>query len=157
MIYEWHQPLCVGVWVSYLASFWVTGCQQRLPLPPPPTSPSTSHIASRPHRVPLLYCACLLPMPLVIIKQVMTKIGAMCLVTIGTWVVIELGVQFGGYRHACGLGVGEEALCVSSRCTQHIKRSAAESRPSLLDPAPWEGLHPSIHSASSMSNALTLR
>jgi H+-transporting ATPase len=29
------------------------------------------------------------------IQKVMTKIGAMCLITIGVWVVILLGVQFG--------------------------------------------------------------
>eukprot|EP00955_Chlamydomonas_euryale_P003332 35902-Chlamydomonas_euryale.AAC.1 len=31
----------------------------------------------------------------------MTKIGGICLVTIGIWVVIELAVQFGHYNHAC--------------------------------------------------------
>lgn len=38
--------------------------------------------------------------------QVMTKIGAICLVTIGTWVVIEMAVQFGAYRHTCAMGAG---------------------------------------------------
>lgn len=38
--------------------------------------------------------------------QVMTKIGAICLITIGCWVVIELGVQFGAYSHSCYTGVG---------------------------------------------------
>lgn len=33
--------------------------------------------------------------------------GAMCLVTIGAWVVIELAVQFGAYNHYCSLGSGE--------------------------------------------------
>eukprot|EP00882_Tetradesmus_deserticola_P005625 GHRQ01005921.1.p1 GENE.GHRQ01005921.1~~GHRQ01005921.1.p1 ORF type:complete len:1073 (+),score=431.52 GHRQ01005921.1:381-3599(+) len=40
------------------------------------------------------------------IQKVMTKIGAMCLITIGSWVVLELGVQFGGYMHSCKLGDG---------------------------------------------------
>lgn len=35
------------------------------------------------------------PSPLPCRMQVMTKIGAVCLVTIGVWVVILLGVQFG--------------------------------------------------------------
>jgi hypothetical protein len=39
----------------------------------------------------------------------MTKIGAICLVTIGLWGVLELGVMFGGYRHACSLGPRERA------------------------------------------------
>lgn len=38
--------------------------------------------------------------------QVMTKIGAICLVTIGTWVVIKMAVQFGAYRHTCAMGTG---------------------------------------------------
>jgi H+-transporting ATPase len=38
------------------------------------------------------------------IQKIMTKIGAMCLITIGTWVVIQIGVQFGAYRHSCFLG-----------------------------------------------------
>eukprot|EP00879_Flechtneria_rotunda_P000132 GHRR01000195.1.p1 GENE.GHRR01000195.1~~GHRR01000195.1.p1 ORF type:complete len:605 (+),score=166.88 GHRR01000195.1:2516-4330(+) len=41
------------------------------------------------------------------IQKVMTKIGAICLVTIGIWVVIELGVQFGAYRHSCYTGEEE--------------------------------------------------
>jgi magnesium-transporting ATPase (P-type) len=35
------------------------------------------------------------------IQKVMTKIGAICLVTIGIWVIIELAVQFGHYGHEC--------------------------------------------------------
>lgn len=38
--------------------------------------------------------------------QIMTKIGAICLVTIGVWVAIELGVQFGHYGHQCKGGAG---------------------------------------------------
>jgi hypothetical protein len=41
------------------------------------------------------------------LQKVMTRIGAMCLVTIGVWIVIELAVQFGHYGHACYGGVGE--------------------------------------------------
>ena len=41
------------------------------------------------------------------IQKVMTKIGAVCLITIGIWAVIELGVQFGHYNHACKGGVGK--------------------------------------------------
>lgn len=35
--------------------------------------------------------------------QIMTKIGACCLITIFIWVVIELAVQFGGYHHHCDI------------------------------------------------------
>ena len=41
----------------------------------------------------------------------MTKIGAVCLITIGIWAVIELGVQFGHYNHACKGGVGKLEAC----------------------------------------------
>jgi H+-transporting ATPase len=41
------------------------------------------------------------------LQKIMTKIGSVCLVTIGVWVVIELAVQFGYYKHSCG--AGEEA------------------------------------------------
>jgi len=44
------------------------------------------------------------------ITKVMTKIGAICLVTIGAWIVIELGVSFGLYRHSCKLGAGEKTM-----------------------------------------------
>ena len=40
------------------------------------------------------------------IQKIMTKIGAMCLVTIGVWVVIEIGVGFGHYKHSCYGGDG---------------------------------------------------
>jgi len=40
------------------------------------------------------------------IQKIMTKIGAMCLVTIGVWVVIEIGVGFGHYKHSCYGGEG---------------------------------------------------
>ena len=45
----------------------------------------------------------------------MTRIGGVCLVTIGIWVIIELSVQFGDHSkgrlfghhgHTCGIGVG---------------------------------------------------
>jgi H+-transporting ATPase len=36
----------------------------------------------------------------------MTKIGAICLITIGSWLVVQLGMQFGLYRHSCELGPG---------------------------------------------------
>lgn len=38
------------------------------------------------------------------LQKIMTKIGGTCLVTIGVWIVIELAVQFGHYRHACKAG-----------------------------------------------------
>ena len=41
------------------------------------------------------------------LQKVMTRIGAMCLVTIGVWIVIELAVQFGHYNHECTGGAGE--------------------------------------------------
>jgi len=51
--------------------------------------------------------------------QIMTRIGAVCLVTIGIWIIIELSVQFGepskgrllgNQRHTCGIGVGARPL-----------------------------------------------
>ncbi len=41
------------------------------------------------------------------IQKIMTTIGAVCLLTIGVWVVIELAAQFGHYSHACLGGIGE--------------------------------------------------
>eukprot|EP00122_Pirum_gemmata_P017613 Pgem_evm1s16500 len=38
------------------------------------------------------------------LQTVMTTIGAVCIVTILVWVVIELGVQFGGRNLTCALG-----------------------------------------------------
>lgn len=40
------------------------------------------------------------------LQKVMTRIGAMCLVTIGVWCVIQLAVQFGHYGHECKGGEG---------------------------------------------------
>ncbi len=40
------------------------------------------------------------------LQKIMTKIGGVCLITIGIWCVIELGVQFGHYGHSCYLGEG---------------------------------------------------
>lgn len=40
------------------------------------------------------------------LQKIMTRIGAFCLITIGVWVAIELGVQFGHYNHSCHAGVG---------------------------------------------------
>lgn len=53
------------------------------------------------------------------IQKVMTRIGAVCLLTIGVWVVIEIGVQFGAYRHLCSTGAGEAtaATCWHLCCT----------------------------------------
>ena len=51
----------------------------------------------------------------ILVAQIMTRIGGVCLVTIGIWVIIELGVQFGDptkgrlfnhHGHTCGIGVG---------------------------------------------------
>lgn len=41
------------------------------------------------------------------LQKVMTRIGAICLITIGVWIIIELAVQFGHYGHACYGGAGE--------------------------------------------------
>ena len=41
------------------------------------------------------------------LQKIMTKIGGTCLITIGIWMIIELAVQFGHYRHACGGGESE--------------------------------------------------
>lgn len=40
------------------------------------------------------------------IQKIMTKISAICLITIFVWVVILLGVQFGHWRHECRGGEG---------------------------------------------------
>ena len=42
----------------------------------------------------------------------MTRIGAVCLITIGFWVVIEIVVGFVRWKHTCYAGVGERpCLC----------------------------------------------
>lgn len=38
----------------------------------------------------------------------MTNIGAVCLITIGVWIVIELAVQFGKYHHRCVAGISRD-------------------------------------------------
>jgi len=40
------------------------------------------------------------------LQIIMTKIGAICLLTIGVWVVIEIGVGFGHFNHSCYGGEG---------------------------------------------------
>lgn len=54
-----------------------------------------------------LACSCLPVTCCVAVSQVMTRIGAICLITIGAWICVELPVQFAHYRHGCTLGVGE--------------------------------------------------
>ena len=44
------------------------------------------------------------------LQKIMTKIGGTCLVTIGVWMVIELAVQFGHYRHACAGGESKPSV-----------------------------------------------
>lgn len=41
------------------------------------------------------------------IQKIMTTIGAVCLLTIGIWVVIEMAAQFGHYSHSCLGGIGK--------------------------------------------------
>ena len=41
------------------------------------------------------------------LQKIMTRIGGVCLITIFTWCIIELAVQFGHYHHGCKLGQGE--------------------------------------------------
>lgn len=43
------------------------------------------------------------------LQKIMTRIGGVCLITIGIWCVIELAVQFGHYNHSCKLGEGASA------------------------------------------------
>lgn len=50
------------------------------------------------------------------LQKIMTRIGACCLITIGIWMVIELAVQFGHYRHACA--GGESKSPASQRATR---------------------------------------
>nr|P54210.1 RecName: Full=Plasma membrane ATPase; AltName: Full=Proton pump [Dunaliella acidophila]AAB49042.1 plasma membrane proton ATPase [Dunaliella acidophila] len=38
------------------------------------------------------------------IQRVMNRIGGLCLITIGVWVVIEVPVQFAHYKHSCVAG-----------------------------------------------------
>ena len=40
------------------------------------------------------------------LQKIMTRIGGMCLFTIGFWCIIELAVQFGHYGHECKGGEG---------------------------------------------------
>lgn len=49
-------------------------------------------------------------MPTSQLQIVMTNIGGMCLITIGTWVLIELAVTFGHYGHQCIGGEGEQGV-----------------------------------------------
>ncbi len=56
-------------------------------------------------------------------QKVMTKIGAVCLITIGVWVVIELAVMFGHYNHECGSGVGECNTAQRMADTAHVSVS----------------------------------
>lgn len=46
------------------------------------------------------------------LQKVMTKIGAICLITIAVWVLVELATQFGGYHHPCRPGAGEFNCCL---------------------------------------------
>ena len=57
----------------------------------------------------------------------MTRIGACCLITIGVWVVIELAVQFGHYRHQCKGGTGTQPGAFLSNAT-----NAFPCNPSLI-------------------------
>jgi len=41
------------------------------------------------------------------LQKIMTRIGGVCLITIGVWCIIEMAVQFGHYKHSCKLGEGE--------------------------------------------------
>lgn len=41
------------------------------------------------------------------LAKIMTRIGGVCLITIGAWCIIELAVQFGHYGHGCKMGEGE--------------------------------------------------
>ena len=49
------------------------------------------------------------------LQKIMTKIGGTCLVTIGVWMVIEIAVQFGHYRHACAGGESEFSSAVFAK------------------------------------------
>ena len=48
------------------------------------------------------------------LQKIMTRIGGVCLVTIGIWCIIELAVQFGHYGHSCKLGEGAPAVLLST-------------------------------------------
>jgi hypothetical protein len=62
-----------------------------------------------------------------LLLQVMTKIGAVCLITIGIWIIVELAVQFGGYGHDCHIGEGAQGSALGEkqlRSTQLSKNFA---------------------------------
>ena len=61
--------------------------------------------------------------------QVMTNIGAVCLITIGVWIVIELAVQFGKYHHRCVAGISE---FLPSPSNAALRATGASSRAWLL-------------------------
>ncbi len=46
------------------------------------------------------------------LQKIMTRIGGICLFTIGAWVLIELVVQFAHYHHECTSGEGACSVCV---------------------------------------------
>ena len=74
--------------------------------------------------------------------QIMTRIGATCLITIGVWCVIELAVQFGYYRHQCHLGEGARQaslLCVcalANACPHTLCSRAMFGQLTTLTPKP---------------------
>ena len=54
------------------------------------------------------------------LAKIMTRIGGVCLITIGAWCIIELAVQFGHYGHGCKMGEGEAPASAMS-CLKHIQ------------------------------------
>ena len=46
----------------------------------------------------------------------MTRIGAVCLITIGVWVVIEVVVGFVHWKHHCFAGTGARAAVHCTAC-----------------------------------------
>ena len=54
----------------------------------------------------------------------MTRIGAVCLITIGIWVVIEVVVGFVHWKHHCFAGTG-----VDPPCLQQCALSTPQAQP----------------------------
>ena len=54
--------------------------------------------------------------------QVMTNIGAVCLITIAIWIVIELATQFTLYRHRCVAGISKLSLFLLPCSVQQLQQ-----------------------------------
>jgi hypothetical protein len=83
------------------------------------------------------------------LQKIMTRIGGVCLVTIGIWCVIEMAVQFGHYGHTCKLGEGASAhvptlfdlnmrACITASICTAIVHPVCAQQPATALPLPCE-------------------